>query len=305
MTVLRAADERTRAFAAARVRQQVRDLLREERSNVALLLRDLNAARDAIVARLGGGTEFDQQRARQLVAAVEAELRALRVQLVQGMTRSLTEAMSRGDADMVEQARAIVGAEMTSLAGVDPVLVEFARDNSADLVGRITEDLRSRLNTTIRSAATGAATIADVERQIGEVVDAAGRPTGVFGTAATQVDRISRTEVARLYEGAKQVREQRVARKVPYQMMKRWITVVDSRTRFEHQAMNGATVPVEEHFNYGASSPWNRMSYEEAERRGGDLGIKITGPHDSVLPAKDAVNCRCTRGMVRGPRKEE
>lgn len=68
--------------------------------------------------------------------------------------------------------------------------------------------------------------------------------------------------------------------------------------------MNGATIPVDEHFNFGAGPTWSRVSYEQAERAGGDLGTRITGPHDSVLSAADAVNCRCTRGLVRGPRKE-
>lgn len=303
--MIRAATAEQRAFAAARVREQVRRLMAQERGGAREALAILERSRrELVVALSDGGTEFDVTRSNQMIAAIDREIRRLRADLTRSMAQSGQRAIETGRMHLDEQARVVVDIPETSLVGVDPTLLRFAEDNATDLVGQISEDLRSRLNVVMRGAAPGAATAEDVRRQIGVILTEADRPTGVFGKIAVQVERVHRTETARLYEGAKRVREREVAERVPYVMLRRWIAALDGRTRIAHRLMNGATVPVGEHFNFGAGPTWSKVSWEEAGRQGGTQGTKVTGPQDGVLTARDAVNCRCTVGLVRGERKE-
>jgi len=150
----------------------------------------------------------------------------------------------------------------------------------------------------VRSACSGDATA------IGEVLSKEGRPTGVFGTLATQTERVHRTETHALYEVAGKARTRQIAEQSPWVIQEVWITILDNRTRDSHRDMNGATITVGESFNFGAGPTWSKVSHEQAQRDGGTIGLAVMGPHDAILPAEEAVNCRCTRGIRRGPRKE-
>ena len=304
VTTLHAATPARRAFAAAAVREQIRDLLRGGSTSTRAMLGSLLRARREIAEQLArGGTEFDAFRSEQMVRAINAEIARLRFRLQSEFTRSLRTTAALGAQHAQAQAVVVLEADVPGLIGVDPTVIRFAEQNSADLVGKLTEDLRSQLNLAMRSSATGAATTADVQRKVGDVLRRADRDPGVFGKMATQIERVHRTEVARVYEGAKTVRERQVARSSPFEMFTRWIAIMDGRTRVEHRQMNGATIPVGEHFNFGAGPTWSKVSYEQAGRDGGTLGTRVMGPHDSNLGAKDAVNCRCTKGLVKGKRK--
>lgn len=302
ITIL-AADERTRAVARAKVRENIERLGEMGQLYLSEVLAELERTRQRLVAMLANGTAFDQARAREMIAAVEQETTRLRARLREPFTAAFQGAARQGDADTVSYARLLIGREAPLSQGVSLTLMDAGASRSADLVGQITETTRSTLNALLRRSATGTSRPADVARDIGDALRPEARPTGVFGTLATQVERVHRTEVAGLYEQAGKARTVQVARESPWQMQEVWITLRDGRERADHAAMNGATIDVGESFNYGAGGAASLVSYERAQREGLALGTACMGPHDSILPAAAVVNCRCTRGLRRGPRK--
>lgn len=302
ITVL-AADERTRAVARAKVRENIIRLGEMGQLYLDEVLADLERTRQRLVSMLANGTAFDQARAREMIAAVEQETTRLRARLREPFTAAFHGAARQGDADTLAYARLLIGREAPLSQGVSLTLMDAGASRSADLVGQITETTRATLNALLRRSATGTSRAADVARDIGDALTTAARPTGVFGTLATQIERVHRTEIAGLYEQAGKSRTLQVARESPWQMQEVWITLRDGRERADHAAMNGATIDVGESFNYGAGGSASLVSYEQAQREGLALGIACMGPHDSILPAAAVVNCRCTRGLRRGPRK--
>lgn len=299
-----AATPEKRAVAVRQVRRNVKRVANRSAADSARLLRILNDTRARLLAELDHGTEFAQSQRRAMLRSIDVQVARMRQDMQPVLSKSLLDAIRQGDADAASYAADLDVEVFTLQTAIDPGLVDFASRNSVELVDQISARLRSDLRRSVERGAQGTSTPADVAREIGTVVEKAGRPKGRFGSIATQVERIHRTEVARVYEGANEARQQRVARESPFEMQKTWIATPGPRTRPSHWRMNRATVPAHEHFNFGAAAPWHLGSYEEAQRRGGDLGLKVSGPQDSVLPAAEAVNCRCTRGMRKGERKE-
>lgn len=306
MTIVHAADEGTRQIARRAVRENVRRVGELGQANLEAVLRELDDARRRIASMLVDGTEFDRSRARLLLVEVDREIARLKRSLPPIVGRGFRDAATAGDADVTRQARELLGRDdgFRLSTGLDMDLIDYATGRSADLVGQITENARTNLNAILRRAATSTLRPADVASQIGAVLSEAGRPEGAFGTLALQIERVHRTETMALYQQAGDARRTQVARESPYVIFAVWVTIIDGRERADHSDMNGATVEVGEHFNYGAGPTWSKVSYEQASREGGTLGLAVTGPHDPVLPAKDVVNCRCASGMKRGPRKD-
>lgn len=301
--IVLAATPEARAVARAKVRENIERLGELGQARLDEVLAQLEEMRRRLNAMLATGTAFDQARARELIAVVDQETTRLRARLREPFTRAFQGAAQQGDADTVEYARMLIGREAPLSQGVSITLLDAAASRSADLVGQITETTRATLNQLLRRSAMGTSRPADVARDIGEALTSAARPTGVFGTLATQIERVHRTEVAGLYEQAGKSRTLQIARESPWQMQEVWITLRDGRERDDHRAMNGATIDVGESFNYGAGGAASLVSYERAQREGLALGTACMGPHDSILPAAAVVNCRCTRGLRRGPRK--
>lgn len=305
MTPVLAATPERRAAAARDVRRNIERILQRGDADRVELVRTLRDTRARIVARLAeGGTEFDAARAQSMIRSIDAEVAQLRAQMQTVMGRSLVRALTQGAADMAAQARTVLGDDLGISGTIDRTLVQFAQQNTQSLVQQIGDRARSDLRSIMLRSATGSSTTQDVAREIGDVLRGEGRDPGTFGRLADQVERVHRTETSRLYEGASEATETKVAQRSRYQMQKRWIAQGGSRQRSNHWAMNGVTIPVGEHFNLNAGAS-SRMSYEEAQRTGATLGLKCSGPHDSVLPAREVVNCRCTRALVRGELKEE
>lgn len=306
MQRIRAADPTTRAVARDAVRRNVERLGRIGQVNLDDVLRELDDARKRLVSMLATGSEFTQDRARAMIREIDVEAERLRRSLRGPMSEGFRSALALGDDDFASQAREVVGDQPFGFSistGVSSQLIDIATGRSADLVGQITELARSELNRIVRRAATSALAPEDVAQQIGAVLSEQGRPEGVFGNLATQIERVHRTETSALYETAGKARTVQIAATSPWVIQEVWVTIRDGRERADHADMNGATITVGENFNYGAGPVWSKVSYEEAQRQGGTLGLAVFGPHDAILPAKDAVNCRCSRGLRRGPRK--
>jgi len=298
-SVLLAATFADRQAAAKRARANVERVQTMTEEDIRAVLADLRATRERLAARLAsGGTEFDQAFARSMIADVDREVERLKREVGPKFASLFTRVMDTADSNALTEATQQIGRQLFTAPGIDTTLINFARENSADLVQQIGDDLRTRINTTLRRSAVGTSTPTDVGRAIGDVVRTANRDPGVFGNAAVQVERILRTETARLYEGASEARYKRIETDTGLRMTKQWVHVSGRipgvLSRPDHAALNGVTIPLDEHFNVGAGPQWSRVSYEEAQRKGGTLGYRASAPQDSTLPAQQAVNCRCT-----------
>ncbi len=83
---------------------------------------------------------------------------------------------------------------------------------------------------------------------------------------------LDRTEVNRVFSIAAQARMNEMGERLP-RMKKRWVAVIDSRTRASHIEASGQVVPFDGFFTVG--------------------GEKAQFPRDPVLSAGETVNCRC------------
>lgn len=125
---------------------------------------------------------------------------------------------------------------------------------------------------------------ADLERELtsallsgimqGESIPSlAKRIQGVTDKSLSQSIRIARTETTRVENSAKQdVGE--YGKKLGFKMMKQWVATEDARTRPEHTAADGQTVPIDEPFKVG--------------------GEYLMYPGDESGSAWNTINCRCT-----------
>lgn len=307
MSLVLAATEAERLRAAARVRENIRRVQAMSEQDLVAVLDEMKATRDRFVAQLATGSEFDQAYARRLIADVDREMERLKRKIQPRLASAFRRIMEAGDSDTLEVLRQIAEGNVLSTPGLDTTLVSFAQANSADLVQQIGEEARTRINTALRRGATGTSTPSDVARDIGSVVRQAGRDPGVFGKIATQTERIFRTETQRLYSGATEARMERVERDTGRRVTKTWVhlsgRIPGAQARSDHAMLNGTTIPRDEHFNVAAGPRWSRVSFEEAQRQGGTLGFKASGPQDSVLPAGQVVNCRC--GLAPGIEEPE
>lgn len=282
--------------AVDKARANVQRVIDRADGNLAELRRMLEEARARLRDRALTGTEADAAYARQMVQAVEEEIRRLNEKLKDPILAGLRGALVQGDGDVIDQAREALGAgRFVGIVGVDNVLLDFASADSADLVKQVSEQLRAKLNRTFRAASTGSVTTEQVAQQIGATLVEADRPSGIFGSIYTQVDRVMRTESGRMYQAAGEARMHRVATDTGLRMEKRWVKtrLGDGRDRESHLELNGTTIPLEEHFNVGVFGEAADVSFEEAGRRGLEQGERASGPLDPALSAEQAVNCTC------------
>lgn len=285
MTSLLASTPDARAVAAAAVRANIERVSAGQEKDVAEILRILGSARDRLVSMLQTGTDFDVARSRVMLAEVDRQMAQLRGELPPKIAETYKTAARAGDVDMLGQARVVLGGEGLHLSqGVSSHLLDFASQASADLVGQITTQGRATINDVLRRGAVGSSRPADIAAALGDVLRGENRPTGIFGRLSTQIERVHRTATADFYENAGAARMKTVAKESPFVMRKRWVAILDARTRDTHREMNGVTVGIDEQFDLD--------------------GTLCDGPHDSVLPAEEVVSCRCSRAMVRGERKE-
>lgn len=255
----------------------------------------LERARASLLARAASYDALDSAWARSMLYEVDRQLALVRAGAEATLTTHLRDALAAGDAEILRQAAAQAPRAAIGIAGVSRELVEFAAADSADLVGQITDSLRRKLARSIRDASTSSLSIDAFARQIGSTLTDARRPTGIFGSIATQTERVVRTETGRVYEGAQNARLRRVAEDSGLVVSVEWVATLDGRERESHRALHGAVIPASERFNVGPIGPAAQMSYEAAQREGAELGDPASGPLDPALPAREAVNCRCTR----------
>lgn len=221
------------------------------------------------VRRMAEGSESEgvQAVARAMEQAiVDASLR------VQGRAVLVMHAASRETAAM---GGAMVDAMLPGTVslgrfGLSPQLLDVVSTYQAGLVRSVTDQLRDSITNSVRLASFSGKPTREV---IKDIVNAGVEPIGPFATAEARAEAIARTELNRVPNLAAQQRLAEAAQVVPG-LKKRWLaTTTDMRTRPDHLAANGQTVPVDGFYTVG--------------------GEKCLHPLDPRLSAAMSVNCRC------------
>jgi hypothetical protein len=148
------------------------------------------------------------------------------------------------------------------------VLAQF----SADLIGGVSDGMRTKINRDIRLNALGGNSsldaMRDITRTLGIPPKASDPTTGV----AYEAERILRTETNRSYSVATNAQQERLAEDVP-DLQKQWLATGDARTRLSHLNAHGDIVDVGKPFIVG--------------------GAKLMYPLDPAGPPQETINCRC------------
>ncbi|HXF72322.1 MAG TPA: phage minor head protein [Actinomycetota bacterium] len=154
-------------------------------------------------------------------------------------------------------------------AGVVPrQTLEVLQDYSAELITRIGEEARARINSVLAQGALGVVSPHEAIRRIaGALPDAS-----VFRSIGLRAETIYRTEAGRVLSAAAEVRMGQMADRLP-RMRKQWVAVMDARTRPTHAAAHGQIVGAREQFVVG--------------------GYLARFPRDPYLPAGESISCRC------------
>jgi len=302
------ASERPRSLAVRQIREAQAAVSRGTDRNIRVILALIEDERRRLLATLTRGTEFDQAHKRALLAELDAALIEFQSRATPLFAAHFREQMERTDEALARLARQALGQDAgLVLTGIDPVLLEFAAENSTALVSGVAEQTRRDLSAIFRRGAVGSTDSAAIAAQVEALLAPEGK-------SAALVEATFRTETNRLTAGAAGARIDRIERDSGLETLKVWIAAIGPRTRSVHRALNGVTIPNGEHFNVfdirsRHAVPANiadamRVSWEEAGRTGKPQGIRASGPLDAALPAGQVVRCRCTLGAKFGKRRD-
>ena len=128
------------------------------------------------------------------------------------------------------------------------------------------------------------ATIAGMIRQMYEITDAGVLPGDYQTNYQHRPMLISRTETGIASGKGAHMEAQSLnadIRELGIELQKRWVSVLDSRIRPDHAAMNGQILPLDQPWNVG--------------------GVKMMHPHDISGGAANVCNCRCAEVYIEVP----
>jgi SPP1 gp7 family putative phage head morphogenesis protein len=266
----------TQAEYAARLEKIAKRVGREEKSAVKRTLSLLRELQREIRMELATVPE-DQLRVehlRRLLPVVNARLADYTARLQRITSEELEEFYHLGSNDFDEILE--VQGFTAPFFGLPRNLLDIAQDFSAELITDISEDLRRRINRTLRLGVLRGDSPFKVMKEIGGRIS-----RGAFRTAAQRAETIARTELLRMYSVGHWARMQSTAEQFP-DLRKRWVSSHDPRVRPSHARADGQVVRWDKPFIVG--------------------GYKAMFPRDPRLPPEESVNCRCI--MVPVPPEE-
>lgn len=181
---------------------------------------------------------------------------------------SLFHTASELGIDLIEEPFKSAGATVVPGGLIPRSTVEVLQGYSADLIQGLGNEARRQINSRLARAALGVISPQQAIQQI-----AGSLPSGsVFRTAGARAEAIFRTEVNRVFEVSNAARLNEMASRTEG-LEKKWVAVMDFRTRETHADAHGQIVGAKELFVVG--------------------GEYAQYPRDPVLSAKESVNCRC------------
>ncbi len=176
----------------------------------------------------------------------------------------------------VDEPLKVSGLSLTP-ARLNPLVVATLQGFSAELITRISEEVRTTINATLAQSMLGLMSPFEAQRRIADIVGAKDKLSELTGISA-RAESIFRTEVGRVYSIATQARLEQVAEMAP-DTEKGWIATGDHRTRSGHLEAHGQRVKIDEYF-------------EVAAQRGGPKE-RLMYPRDPRGSPANTINCRC------------
>ena len=235
------------------------------------LLREL---RDSVAGQLAI-TELDQLRVAEQQRVLDLIIADYNIRLRSVTAAAVGQAFVLGERAAVEplqQANIPLPIFRASTAQVD-VITRF----SADLISKISDDSRNRINRVIRLNALAGKSSLESMRDITQELFKTARPPSPTTRRPTkgvayEAERILRTETNRAFNLAAFGQQQALAQSIP-DLQKMWLATGDNRTRDSHLLAHGTIVFVNEPFQVGFS--------------------ELMFPHDPAGPPQEVINCRC------------
>jgi len=163
---------------------------------------------------------------------------------------------------------------------VDDAALLAMTDYSADLVTKVSADLKQFINNQVFLGTQGGTPLSKIVQNIGTRID-----KGVFKSARARAEAIARTEINRVLSTAQEIRNQQVAEIAP-ETKKYWLTANDNRVRPTHIKVGAATDPAKGGKPIGINESFSVGGYS------------ASGPHDPNLPASEVVQCRCSKILI-------
>jgi hypothetical protein len=223
------ADRRSAAGAAAG-REVATSANALERAAVDELLKRLGRLKREIQGAIvnATGDSFRAFTGASLIAEIDHLVAQATAELTSGRARTvLNQAVDLGTASVdnpLAGARVAVGATPK----LDRVLVTHAFDTQADLLTAAMQQFRNQVVAGVRRAAVAGASSFDELRKLAGSIDRAG-----FDGAAFKAERIVRTELGRVLQGASFDRMAQLTDSLPF-LRKGWRATKDGRTRQGH-----------------------------------------------------------------------
>lgn len=261
-------------------RRKVRDALVAARDRALGIV-----ARD--VGRAGDPTEFDRFLALQRKQELDRVLADLERELTAPLTTAVRDAAQLAAADTVRAVPGGVGASIR----VDPAVVAYAQETAADLVTKITGNMRNGLRAAITQSVAGGASQTELLARVREVM---GKDASL-----ARAQTIVRNELLKAYHQQDAANDEVLA-DAGVDMIKRWNNLPGipesqgGRRRDEHEAIDGQERELDGLFNVGGGA--------DAGTPPGSVGHRANAPRDPSLPPEHSINCGCY--VTRHPRDE-
>lgn len=204
---------------------------------------------------------------RDLQRSIEQRIAVLGDRLKQEVRPRIQGALEAGR-QSIQEPIAILGVNIP-LIHLPQNLVDVVQGFTADLIKRISEETRLRINADLASSILRGDSILDAARRIGHSLN---QPATTFGAVSGRAERIARTEVLRAYSIAQQASLRQIADYVPA-LEKQWLATLDDRTRPAHRQAHGQVRSWDEPFTVD--------------------GEELFYPRDPGGSPENTINCRC------------
>lgn len=230
---------------------------------------------DQISDAVGRGKTLEVQRLQQVLADVNRLSEDFAVEVSAKLGREIERAWQAG--------QAVSGVTIPALSSPSLATLGVAQSYVADLVTKMTNEMKAELTRQIRLATLGGTSPLQLMRDLSDYLGSkhalkAGTIAGeTVEGIAYRAEVITRTELNRVFNESAWRRIEDRAQAIPG-MTKTWITAGDGRVRVSHERLNDVTIPVDEDF--------------EVEADDGTI-YAARGPHDPRLPAGEVIMCRC------------
>ena len=253
-----------------------------EDTTIKRMLTMVKELRAQIAVELGTGTDFDQFKAAQQTAALNALVTNFQAQLQDEVAAAVNDAYEFGGQSVAEPFIALGITDV--FFRPNPAQLNVLLDFSARTIDKIGNDLRGEIDQQIRLAALGQKNITQTMKDITTALIGAGKArVGIWkdrhdpvGGIAARSETILRTELQRVFNLSTFSQQQASAERIPG-LTKSWMATGDIRTRPSHLRAHvtykNKPIPINEPFIVG--------------------GHKLMYPGDPRGPPEETINCRC------------